>query len=42
VKAFHLEPGVRRTTVLASRVERALARLARVLGLERVEGSLAE
>ena len=40
VKAFHLEPGVRRTTVLASRVERALARLARVLGLERVEGSL--
>jgi uncharacterized protein len=42
VKAFHLEPGVRRTTMLASRVERALARLARVLGLERVEGSLAE
>jgi uncharacterized protein YcaQ len=42
MKAFHLEPGVRRTTVLALRVERALARLARVLGLEQFEGALAE
>jgi len=41
VKAFHLEPGVRRTAALASRFERALARLARALGLERVEGTLA-
>jgi len=40
VKAFHLEPGVRRTAALASRFERALARLARALGLERVEGAL--
>ncbi len=41
VKAVHLEPGVRRTAALASRFERALARLARVLGLERAEGALA-
>jgi uncharacterized protein YcaQ len=41
VKAFHLEPGVRGTAALASRFERALVRLARALGLERVEGALA-
>jgi uncharacterized protein YcaQ len=41
VRAFHLEPGVRRTAALAARFERALARLARSLGLERVEGTLA-
>jgi uncharacterized protein len=41
VRAFHLEPGVRRTAALAARFERALARLARTLGLERVEGTLA-
>jgi uncharacterized protein YcaQ len=40
VKAVHLEPAVRRTAALAARFERALARLARVLGLERTEGVL--
>ncbi len=35
VKAFHPEPGVRRS--LEAPLDRALARLARVLGLERVE-----
>lgn len=41
VNALHLEPGVRRTAALASRLERALARLARALGLERVEHAAA-
>jgi len=36
VKAFHLEPGVRRTRAFEEALERALARLARTLGLERV------
>jgi len=39
VKAFHLEPGVRRTVALAESFERALARLARTLGMERVSGA---
>jgi hypothetical protein len=36
VKAFHLEPGVRRTKALADAFERASERLARTLGLEHV------
>jgi hypothetical protein len=36
VRAFHLEPGVRRSGALETSLEKALARLARVLGLERV------
>jgi uncharacterized protein YcaQ len=37
VRAFHLEPKVRRSGALESALERALDRLRRVLGLERVE-----
>jgi uncharacterized protein YcaQ len=37
VRAFHLEPKVRRSGALDAAFERALDRLARVLGLERVE-----
>ena len=37
VKAFHLEPGVRRTRALVDAFERAAARLVRTLGLERIE-----
>ena len=37
VRAFHLEPGVRRSGRLDDAFERALARLAWTLGLERVE-----
>jgi uncharacterized protein YcaQ len=37
VKAFHLEPGVRRSGALSDAFERALLRLARALGVERVE-----
>jgi len=37
VKAFHLEPRVRRSGALEEAFERALSRLARSLGLERVE-----
>jgi uncharacterized protein len=37
VKAFHLEPKVRRSGALETALERALDRLARSLGLERVE-----
>ncbi len=37
VRAFHLEPKVRRSAALETAFERALDRLARVLGLERVE-----
>jgi uncharacterized protein YcaQ len=37
VRAFHLEPGVRRSGALETALERALARLARNLDLERVE-----
>jgi uncharacterized protein YcaQ len=37
VRAFHLEPKVRRSGALEAALERALDRLARVLGLERVE-----
>ena len=37
VRAFHLEPKVRRSGALESALERALDRLSRVLGLERVE-----
>jgi uncharacterized protein YcaQ len=37
VRAFHLEPGVRRTARLTTDVDAALARLARAIGLERVE-----
>jgi uncharacterized protein len=37
VRAFHLEPQVRRSAALEAALEQALARLARVLGLERVE-----
>jgi uncharacterized protein YcaQ len=37
VKAFHLEPKVRRSRALETALERALDRLARSLGLERVE-----
>jgi hypothetical protein len=36
VRAFHLEPGVRRSGALETALEKALERLARVLGLERV------
>jgi uncharacterized protein YcaQ len=36
-KAFHLEPGVRRSRALAEAFDRALLRLARALGLERIE-----
>jgi hypothetical protein len=36
VKAFHLEPGVRRSEALADALDRALLRLARGIGLERV------
>ena len=36
VKAFHLEPKVRRSAALQTALARALDRLARVLGLERV------
>ena len=39
VKAFHLQPRERRTQVLTDGFERALARLARTLGLERVTGA---
>ena len=37
VRAFHLEPKVRRSGALEAAFDRALARLVRVLGLERVE-----
>jgi uncharacterized protein len=37
VRAFHLEPKVRRSAALETAFEKALARLAKVLGLERVE-----
>ncbi len=37
VRAFHLEPKVRRSGALDTALERALDRLRRVLGLERVE-----
>jgi uncharacterized protein YcaQ len=37
VKAFHVEPGVRRSSRVEGAFDRALARLARSLGLERVE-----
>jgi uncharacterized protein YcaQ len=37
VKAFHLEPGVRRSRALDEAFERALDRLRRTVGLERVE-----
>jgi uncharacterized protein YcaQ len=37
VKAFHLEPKVRRSGALETALERALDRLARSLGLESVE-----
>jgi uncharacterized protein YcaQ len=37
VKAFHLEPKVRSSRALADAFDRALARLARALGIERVE-----
>ena len=37
VNAFHVEPGVRSTRKLEDALDRALARLARALGLERVE-----
>ena len=36
VKAFHLEPGVRRSAALDDALDRALDRLRRVIGLERV------
>ena len=36
VKAFHLEPGVRRSGALEDAFERALDRLRRVAGLEHV------
>ena len=36
VKSFHLEPGVRRSGALEDAFERALDRLRRVIGLERV------
>lgn len=39
VRAFHLEPGVRRSGALEAALEKALGRLARVLGLERVAWS---
>jgi uncharacterized protein YcaQ len=37
VKAFHVEPGVRASKRLDDALDRALARLARGIGLERVE-----
>jgi uncharacterized protein YcaQ len=37
VKAFHLEPGVRRSRAVADAFDRALLRLARSLRIERVE-----
>ncbi len=37
VPAFHLEPKVRRSAALDTALERALARLAKAIGLERVE-----
>jgi uncharacterized protein YcaQ len=37
VKALHLEPGVRASTALLESFEKAAARLARAIGLERVE-----
>jgi uncharacterized protein len=37
VRAFHLEPKVQRSAALETALEKALERLARVLGLERVE-----
>ena len=37
VKAFHLEPKVRASRALEDAFDRALARLARALGIERVE-----
>ena len=37
VRAFHLEPGVRRSGALEAELARALGRLARVLGLDRAE-----
>jgi hypothetical protein len=39
VRAFHLEPGVRQSGALETALEKALLRLARVLGLERVAQS---
>jgi uncharacterized protein YcaQ len=36
VKAFHLEPGVRRSAALDEALDRALDRLRRTAGLERV------
>jgi uncharacterized protein len=36
-KAFHLEPGVRRSRSLADAFDRALIRLARGIGIERIE-----
>ena len=36
MKAFHLEPKVRRSGALQTALDSALDRLARVLGLERV------
>jgi uncharacterized protein YcaQ len=39
VRAFHLEPGVLRSAALETALEQALARLARVLGLERYDRS---
>jgi uncharacterized protein len=36
VKAFHLEPGVRRSAALDDAFDRALDRLRRIVGLERV------
>ena len=37
VKAFHLEPGMRRSQAVATAFERALLRLARAIGVERIE-----
>jgi len=37
VKAFHLEPGVRRSRALAEAFDRALLRLGRGIGVERIE-----
>ena len=37
VKAFHVEPGVRASKRLEDAFDRALTRLARAIGLERVE-----
>ncbi len=37
VKAFHLEPGVRRSRALADALDRSLLRLARGIGIERIE-----